>query len=176
MDYLTLKKKVALYVCTGDSRGPALEVAKQLGIPGENVKSGMKPADKIAFVQELKRQQQGDSTSSGEGENKNARAVLMVGDGVNDAGALAVADIGVAVGKNVNITLQAADIVITSASEGASNENDGEGGGGSNGNKQQQGDLSRLALLIQLSAFIVYIIRLNFLWAFLFNVIGIPLA
>ncbi|HNR65067.1 MAG TPA: heavy metal translocating P-type ATPase, partial [Atribacterota bacterium] len=80
------------------------------------------------------------------------KKVLMIGDGINDAASLKGADIGVAMGKGADLALDSADIVIVK-----------EG-------------ISGLIHSITISINIFKIIKQNLFWAFLYNVLAIPMA
>jgi len=128
-------KGMEVYMVTGDNNQTAASIAKKAGI--DNFYAGALPADKAAFVKNLK---------------QKGRIVAMVGDGINDSEALAVADVGIAMGKGADIAMDTAGVTLVSS------------------------DISVVLKLIKLSRRSIMIIRQNLFWAFIYNIIGIPIA
>ncbi|KAG0328562.1 ATPase Cu transporting protein 7A [Dissophora globulifera] len=173
---------VETWMLTGDHPTTAQAIARQLGIT--NVIAGVLPEDKAAKVKQLqqsgrpmsasnwtkifKRKQPTESSSleyprstttatklaNGGHVYRQMRPaiVAMVGDGINDSPALAQSNLGVSVGSATDIAIEAASIVLL------------------------RDTLTDLLVMRHLAKTVVRRIQINFLWAFMYNVVMIPIA
>lgn len=138
-----------------DSREAIMEL-KEMGIEvamitGDNYATAREIASQVSIdtviAQVLPTEKSGEIKKL-----KEKGRVCMVGDGINDAVALTEADTGVAIGAGSDIAKSSAEIVLTKST------------------------LSDVPKLIRLSKMVSRIIKQNLFWAFIYNIIGIPLA
>lgn len=133
---------------TGDNRRTAEAIARQVGI--SRVIAEVLPQEKVKVVRQL--QQLTVTRPTLRGRRQERALAAMVGDGLNDAPALAQADIGIAIGTGTDVAAEAADVTLI------------------------RGDLLGVVQAVRLSRETFRIIRQNFVYAFLFNGLGLPFA
>lgn len=121
-------------------------------LTGDNEKSAAIIAKQVGignFKAGVLPAQKADFVKSLQAEGKK---VAMVGDGINDSNALAQADVSIAMGKGSDIAMDVAKMTIISS------------------------DLGKIPTAIKLSHYTVTTIKQNLFWAFIYNLIGIPVA
>jgi Cu+-exporting ATPase len=131
---------------TGDNERTARAIARQVGI--SRVLSDVLPGEKARQVELL----QSEGSSEKERGGRGVRLIGMVGDGINDAPALAQADIGFAIGTGTDVAIEAADVTLVG------------------------GSLRGVVTAIEVSRATLRNIKQNLFGAFIYNVLGIPIA
>ncbi|MBY0121297.1 cation-translocating P-type ATPase [Bacillus sp. S/N-304-OC-R1] len=130
-------------------KGLGLEV---IMLTGDNRNTAMAVGKKVGIHKlraEVMPQQKAEIIQS---MQQKGNKIIMVGDGINDAPALAVAHVGIALGTGSDVAIESADMTI------------------------MKDDLNRVVDAILISRKTMTNIKQNFLWAFLYNIMMIPLA
>ncbi len=136
-----------IVMISGDNERTAKAIAKQLEI--DEVIAGVLPAGKVEAVKQLQSPRPPFGSQSEQG---GYGGIAFVGDGINDAPALAQADVGIAIGTGTDIAIESADIILMS------------------------GDVNKLVDAIRLSRATLNNIKQNLFWAFIYNILLIPVA
>lgn len=121
-------------------------------LTGDNVHTARSIAAQVGITNFKAEVLPGEKAAFIEELQQQGKVVAMVGDGVNDSNALALADVSIAMGKGSDIAVDVAKMTIMSS------------------------DLTKIPQAIALSGRTVATIRQNLFWAFIYNVIGIPIA
>ncbi|MEW5314299.1 MAG: hypothetical protein WDW38_005807 [Sanguina aurantia] len=151
------------WMVSGDCPRVARALGRQVGIPDHRIVAEATPADKASRVKWLRAGggeanpwagTYGTATPGMKGRNRPppAMVVAMVGDGINDSPALSEADVGIALGAGTDIAMESADIVL------------------------MRSNLEDVVVALDVSRSTFNRIRLNFMWAYGYNVVAIPLA
>lgn len=140
-----------------ETSAKAIEELQNQGIEvymltGDNVQTAQQVAKQVGINHFKAQVLPSDKAAFVEELQRTGKVVAMVGDGINDSHALATADVSIAMGRGSDIAMDVAKMTLIS------------------------GDLHKIAQAIRLSKWTVAAIHQNLFWAFIYNLIGIPLA
>ncbi len=121
-------------------------------LTGDNEKTAQAVAKKIGILNYRAETLPADKANFVKELQQQGKKVAMVGDGINDSQALAQADVSIAMGKGTDIAMDVAKMTLISS------------------------NLLQVPKAIQLSRETVKVIKQNLFWAFIYNIIGIPIA
>ncbi len=158
---LTTKEKVLGFVMISDEiKKEAIQAVRDLHglgiqvvmLTGDDEKAAKYMASLVGIDEVIAHVMPADKLAKIKELQLNGKIVAMAGDGVNDAPALAQADVGIAMGTGTDVAIESAGITLLG------------------------GDISKLVKAIKLSKITMRGIKQNLFWAFIYNIVGIPLA
>ncbi len=158
---LATKEKILSVVMVADAVKPeaieAVHNLHKLGVrvvmlTGDNANTARHIADVIGIDEVVAEVMPEDKLNKIKALQSEGKIVAMAGDGVNDAPALAQADVGIAMATGTDVAIESAGITLL------------------------HGDISKLVKAVRLSRLTMRGIKQNLFWAFIYNIIGIPLA
>ncbi|HPZ04923.1 MAG TPA: heavy metal translocating P-type ATPase [Clostridiales bacterium] len=152
-----LEAVIAVADTLKESSKDAIDELKKMGIEvymitGDNKRTASAIAKQAGITNVLAEVLPEDKAEEVGKLKKQGMKVAMAGDGINDAPALVAADIGIAMGTGTDVAIEAADITLL------------------------RGDLMLIPAAIRLSKMTMRKIKQNLFWAFIYNIIGIPVA
>jgi len=145
------ESNLEVHMCTGDNQTTALAIAGQLGIQVRNVRAGVLPQDKAAYIRELQGLAKTESSRQ-EGRGEKRRIIAFVGDGTNDTPALSAADVSIALSSGSDVAMTTASFILLNS------------------------DLNTILSLVRLAKRVFLRVKLNFAWAAVYNICLVPVA
>jgi len=121
-------------------------------LTGDNEKTAQAIASEVGIKEWQARVRPDDKTNKIKELQSSEKFIAMVGDGINDAPALTQANVGIAMGSGTDIAMESASITLL------------------------KGDISKVVAAIRLSKKTMRTIKGNLFWAFIYNILGIPVA
>ncbi len=158
---LLSKNEILAIVYVADQIKPeAIEMVKELHklnkkvimLTGDNKNTGEYIAKLVGIDEVIAEVMPEDKLRVVKDLQSKGNIVVMAGDGVNDAPALAQADVGIAMGTGTDVAIESAGITLLG------------------------GDISKIVKAVRLSKITMNGIKQNLFWAFIYNIVGIPLA
>jgi Cu+-exporting ATPase len=159
--YVTVNGQLAGLIAVADPIKPSAATAirdfKQMGLTvamltGDHEKTARAVARQVGIERVAARLLPDGKVAAIEQLQRDGHVVAMVGDGINDAPALARADVGMAIGTGTDIAIEASDVTL------------------------MRGDLQSVTSAFRLSRATMRTTKQNLFWAFIYNVVGIPVA
>lgn len=159
--FAAIDKRLMAIIAMADTLKPnakeAIQELKKMGkeiimITGDNPKTAEAIAREIGIDRVLAQVLPGEKAEVIKKLQREGKTVAMVGDGINDSPALAQADIGIAVGSGTDVAVQTGQVILV------------------------KDDLRDVVTAIQLSGKTIHKVWQNLFWAFVYNVVAIPIA
>ena len=156
----TIKKVIATIAIADTIKDSSIEAVRQLHklgikvvmLTGDNINTAKFIAEQVKIDRVFAEVLPQDKANKIKELQSQGFVVAMAGDGINDAPALAQSDVGIAMGTGTDVAIESADIILLA------------------------GDISKIPKAIKLSKQTMAVIKQNLFWAFIYNIIGIPLA
>lgn len=121
-------------------------------LTGDNAKTAQAIANQVGIKTVISEVLPDQKSQAIQNLQSQGKIVAMVGDGINDAPALATADIGIAVGSGTDIAIESADIIL------------------------MKPEISDVIKALSISRYTIRVIKENLFWAFIYNILAIPVA